>query len=233
MSDTTWIKLYRKIKDHEIISDPTALQIFVWILITVNYKTGKMTSSRSVASQELKIKPRTFHKALTERLQQKYNLVTLSSDNKKTIISVNNWNKYQGLSDSVGDNKTLKRGQQSDSTQAAQEIKNNKNIYTSNEVKIFSYFSFKDKMIENERVEQIAKEYDIRPKDVIYCLRDMLSKQSEKGVKIKNVKSRLNTWINNSIRWHKVATLSSKEEKNKPRLSPEDKWILKNVTIKE
>ena len=57
----------------------------------------------------------------------------------------------------------------------------------------------------------------------------MLSKSSEKNIEIKNVKLKLNTWINNATRWHKVATLTAKGENKKPLTLEE--WYLKNEGI--
>lgn len=92
------------------MQDPTALQIFVWILITVDRKTGSKRTGRFAASDELGMAPRTFHKALTERLAERYDLVTLTSDNKGTLISLKNWDEYQHN----GDTKVTTKGQQSD-----------------------------------------------------------------------------------------------------------------------
>jgi hypothetical protein len=125
MENKTYIKLFRKLKDHEVFSDEKALRIFIWILLTVDYKTGKMKSGRFWAAERLDMKPRTYHKVLTERLEKRYKLVTLFSDNKKTVISVNKWHEYQGDSDTTSDNKVTTKGQQSDTTQ---EVKNKRSI---------------------------------------------------------------------------------------------------------
>jgi len=229
--NTTFIKLYRKLKYHEIIRDSTAFHIFIWILICVDYKTGSMISGRFWASSLLDIKPRTYHKAL-KRLEKKYDLVTLFSDNKKTTILVNNWGRYQGSSDTLGDNKVTTKGQQSDTNQEVKEVKEIKEVYTSNESKIFSYF--KDLKVDNEKIVSLGKEFDVRPKDVVWCIRDMIGKSDEKGLEIKNVRAKLKTWINNSIRWHKVATLTQKEQtKPKPRLTEDDKLALEILKIRE
>lgn len=222
--NTTWIKLFRKLKDHEIMRDSLAVHVFVWILISVDYKTGSMVSGRFWASSLLGIKDTTYYKVL-KRLEKKYNLVTLSGNNKNTIVLVKNWNKYQGDSNTTSDNEVTTKGQQSNTNQ---EIKEIKNIYNSNEVKIFSYFnSLKE---DETKIVELAKEFDVRPKDIVYVIREMLSKESEKEKLILNVKSKFNTYMNNSIRWHKVATLSDKEnqekQKKKVKLSKEDQEAL-------
>lgn len=117
MDNQGWIKLHRKLADHDILKDATSLQIFIWLLLNVDRQTGKYITGRFVAAQVLGMKPRTFHKALSERLQHRYDLVTLSSDNKKTIIYLKNWDKYQILSDTHSDTKVTTKGQQSDTKQ--------------------------------------------------------------------------------------------------------------------
>lgn len=216
-------------KEHEIMRDPTALQIFIWILISVDYKTGKMISGRFWASSILGVNPNTYYKSL-KRLEKKYNLVTLHGNNKNTTILVNKWDQYQKdvttTSNTNGNNKVTTGQQQSNTNQEIKEIKEIKNIYNSNEAIIFSYFEKLDES--DERVVAIAKEFDIRPKDVVYVVREMLSVESDKGREIKSVKLKLNRYINNAIRWHKVSTISSKEKKGKkPKLSEEDQQIKK------
>ncbi len=209
--------------------DPTALQIFIWILISVDYKTGKMISGRFFASKILNIKPRTFHKALSERCQHRYKLVTLSSDNKKTIISVNNWDKYQLSSDSSSDKLVTSKGQQSDTIQ---EYKNKrieektKNPIISNDI----FFSPFKSDLDTTTLEK-AKKFDVRPKDIAYCANvahEWTRGHDKKTDTNEGWDSFFNTWILRSLRRHEIATLSSKEEsKPKPKVNSEDEFIKK------
>jgi hypothetical protein len=198
----------------------------MWILCSVKYETGKMISGRFWGANILGLKDTTYY-GILKRLEKKYDLLTLSSNNKNTVILVKNWSKYQGDTDISTDNKLTTNRQQTDTIQEER----NKNIYTSNENKIFSYFGNLGES--NQKIIDIAKEFDIRPKDVIWCIRDMLSKSSEKNIEIKNVKLKLNTWINNATRWHKVATLTAKGELKKPKYKDIEDYYLKEegVTI--
>ena len=92
--NNTWIKLYRKIIEHDVFRDESAFRVFMWILCSVDYKTGSMRSGRFWASELLGIKAPTYQKIL-KRLEEKYNLVSLKSSNKFTIILVNKWKEYQ------------------------------------------------------------------------------------------------------------------------------------------
>lgn len=89
-----WIKLYRKSKDNPLMRDYTAWGIFCWILLTVDRKTAEMTLGRFWASEYFKISPNTFYSAL-KRLEKKYKVITLSSNNRFTTVRVLNWAKYQ------------------------------------------------------------------------------------------------------------------------------------------
>ena len=223
--NNTWIKLYRKIIEHDVFRDESAFRVFMWILCSVKYETGKMISGRFWGANILGLKDTTYY-GILKRLEKKYNLLTLSSNNKNTVILVKNWSKYQGDTDISTDNKLTTNRQQTDTIQEER----NKNIYTSNESKIFSYFGNLGES--NQKIIDIAKEFDIRPKDVIWCIRDMHSRSSDKNVEIKNVKSKLNIWINNAIRWHKVAMLTSKEEEKKPKYKDIDEFYLKTEGVK-
>src|SRR5260221_11975385 len=92
--DNSWIKLFRKARDNEIMTDPIAWTLFTYILLTVNRETGSMKTGRVYLSTILKINQSTIYKALL-RLQQKYNLVTTVRTTTHTEITVSKWDVYQ------------------------------------------------------------------------------------------------------------------------------------------
>lgn len=123
--DNTWVKLYRKLGDNEIMQDSTALQVFIWILLQVNKKTGELTTGRFIGSRELGLNSNTFYKAL-KRLEKKHKIVTLTSNNKYTTVSLLNWSKYNQYNESVtqsGNNKVTTKEQQSNTPIYIQDIK--------------------------------------------------------------------------------------------------------------
>lgn len=182
----TYIKLFRKLRSHPIMGDPTALQIFIWILISVDYKNGSMVSGRYWASEELKIKPRTFHKALTERLRDRYDLVTLSSDNKNTTISVKNWYKYQLASDTTSDSPVTPKGQQSDTNQEYKNIRNNTYRHIS--------------CLSNTKLhEEIANQYHVGVGIVKSLSEEMVLYCQSRGKKYSNYKAALQNWLRRRI----------------------------------
>ncbi len=151
--------------------------------------------------------------------------IDIKTDNRiSTVMSIKNYDIKQSFGQQTVQQTVQQTGNRQDTNNKE---KKEKNIYTSNESLIFSYFgNLKES---NQKIVDIAKEFDIRPKDVIWCIRDMLSKSSEKNIEISNVKSKLNTWINNATRWHSVATLTAKGENKKPPTLEE--YYLKNEGV--
>jgi len=94
MEDSSWIKLYRKLDNNEIIRDTHALQLFIFLLINVPRETGEYSTGRKLLAAQLGVKEATVYAALM-RLQRKYHMVQVSSNNKYTTIRLLNWAKYQ------------------------------------------------------------------------------------------------------------------------------------------
>ena len=112
MENDGWIKLYRKLNKNQVLQDAVAWQIFTWLLLNVDRKTGKYNTGRIYISRELKINESTCYKAI-KRLEKKYKMVTLVGNNKFTTFFIYNWFKYQGDGNSSGNNKVTTKEQQS------------------------------------------------------------------------------------------------------------------------
>lgn len=121
MDNNTWVKLYRKIQNNNILSDGPALQIFIWALTKVNKDTGEMTTGRFLGAEQLKLKPSTFYKAVL-RLKQNYKVIDTTSNNRMTTIRVLNWDKYQSSSSVVTQAVTTKEQQSNNKVTHIQEI---------------------------------------------------------------------------------------------------------------
>lgn len=89
-----YIKLYSKIIHSDIFHDEKALKVFIWILCTVDYKTGKMRFGRFNASTILDINPNSLYHVIS-RLSKKYKIINIKTNNKFSEVSVLNWAKYQ------------------------------------------------------------------------------------------------------------------------------------------
>lgn len=113
--DNSWVKLYRKVGDNPIMLDDKACRVFLWLLIHVNKKTGQLTAGRFQISQDLRINPSTIYKVL-QRLEKKYQICNIKSNNKFTEISLTNWAKYNPYDEKVtqdDNNKVTTKEQQS------------------------------------------------------------------------------------------------------------------------
>lgn len=88
-----WLKLYKKIGEHEIIADHTALALFIWLLTHVK-QDGTVRVSRFYMAGILNIKPGTYYDALM-RLVKTYKVATARPTPHYTIITLIHWAKYQ------------------------------------------------------------------------------------------------------------------------------------------
>jgi len=123
MMNSSWIKLYRKLLNNkELLRDHTGLAVFIWLLLRADYKTGKVETGRFVASQDLGMNPNTFYKALTRLRNRK--MVTQSSNNRFTTISITNWHQFQGTGNSGGNNKVTTGQQQSNTIKEVKKLRN-------------------------------------------------------------------------------------------------------------
>lgn len=218
MKNNGWIKLYRQLRNHDILKDSTALQIFIWLLIIVDRKTGKYTTGRFTASEELGIKPRTFHKALTERICKKYKLVTLTSDNKKTTILLNNWELYQSIGDSSSDNKVTTKGQQSDTKQEYKNIRI-KEVLVKTNTDLESNKILIDLLIENFENFYKHKPIDKKPRYEAWNLLRKIKKayqDIEREFEIESYKRHILSyfrWLTNQFGGESIETMSAVRRK--------------------
>lgn len=117
----SWIKFYRKICDHAVFDDPTALRVFLWMLCKADYQTGTLTVSRRRTAKILSLNPSTFRDALV-RLQAHHLLDVNPTTSSYTTIRLLQWDKYQPQNFSP----SLRR--QSDDTYIRNKNKENKEM---------------------------------------------------------------------------------------------------------
>lgn len=156
MSEVGWIKLYRKSKNNSLMTDFTAWGIFSWIMLSVDRATGEMTIGRFWASQYFSIPPATFYSAL-KRLEKKYKVISLRSNNKMTTVRVLSWAKYQEFDDVA----TTNQQQINNKSTHIQEVKNKevKNIII-NDKNSDEFSELKDSLnIPEQPVKGISHEF--------------------------------------------------------------------------
>ena len=139
MSDG-FIKLYRSLLKWEWYKSPNTKIVFLHLLLNANWEDssfrgyevprGSLVVGRKKLSEELGISERAVRVALNHL--QMTNEVTIKATNKFSIITIVNWEKYQGYSEEVTNKMTNKM---SDKRQTNDHIKEYKNIRNKEEKK--------------------------------------------------------------------------------------------------
>ena len=144
MENDTWIKLYRKLLQSPIFENEKALKIWVWCLLKATHserkqlvglqvlelKNGQFIFGRKKASEELKMTESTIYKYI--KLLKELQMISIKSNNKFSIITVEKWEDYQEIK-TKKNNKVTTKEQQSNTNK---NVKNVKNIYK--EIKDFT-----------------------------------------------------------------------------------------------
>lgn len=157
-----WLKLWRKTEDSAVFKDTNAWHVFCYLLLKAQWKKDKYSCSfegeqiylqrgevvigRYLMAKALQMPPSTVRNSLT-RLFQKYRIISLKTDNKRTIVTLLNWDTYQN-EESKQDNERTTRGQQLDTNQEGKEVKNEKIVCdkkTSHSLTGYFKDSFKNK----------------------------------------------------------------------------------------
>lgn len=105
-----YIQLWRKIEDSAIFRDSHAFHLFTYLLVKAQYQDekysctfkgqqiylqrGQVITGRYELSKAINLPPSTVRDTL-KRLEEKYQSITLKSDNKATIITLLKWDTYQ------------------------------------------------------------------------------------------------------------------------------------------
>ncbi len=155
MEDKSYIKLFRKLLNSPIFENEKALKIWIWCLLKATHKErlqlvgqqevtlqkGQFVFGRKRASEELKMSESTIYKYI--KLLEKLQMISINSNNKFSVITVEKWEEYQ-VEELKDNNKVTTKEQQSNTN------KNVKNIY------LYLYNKYK-KQIEEQpnRVVQI------------------------------------------------------------------------------
>ena len=148
MENLSWVKLYRKLADHEMWSeDNKASFLFVTLLMKADRRTATWTGGRKKLALMTGYKESTVWGALL-RLQNRQ-MVCLSTDSKKTRVLICNFERYQQQTD----NKPTAARQQTDTIQ--EERIKNKEINSNVEVQR-TYDFFIEKFGKNPKTYKLT-----------------------------------------------------------------------------
>lgn len=129
MSGKGWIKLHRKLMDNPIFDNPNLLRVWLWCLLkashdhhqqmvglqVVDLEPGRFVTGRFKGANELGINPSTFYKYL--KILEEMQMINLKSNNKMTIVTIENWRKYQ-----TGDTEAYQQNNNNVSTKTLKEL---------------------------------------------------------------------------------------------------------------
>jgi hypothetical protein len=87
-----WIKLYRKILEHDVFTDDKGFKVFMYMLLSANSK-GELRISRYRTAEALDMNPNTFREVIKRLVR--YELITTINTNQFTRVLILNWTKYQ------------------------------------------------------------------------------------------------------------------------------------------
>lgn len=144
-----YIKLYRKLIKSPIFQNEKLLKIWIWCLCRANHcdtetivglrkvqlQKGQFVFGLIKASQELQIPKTTLYRNLKTLCE--FGMIRIDSGNKFSVVTIENWEKYQCL-DTVNEKQTeSKRKTNGKQTETDKNVKNDKNniyIYSSEEI---------------------------------------------------------------------------------------------------
>lgn len=133
-----WVKLHRRIMGSSVWNNPRLLKVWIWCLLKASHKShtvlvgntpvellpGQFIFGRNEAAEELKINPSTLYKDM--QLLKKMKNLDIKSNNKFSVVSVENWGLYQSMDDEVEQVKEQQRN--NNVTTKEQQRNTNKNV---------------------------------------------------------------------------------------------------------
>lgn len=198
-----WIKLYRKILDNKLYRhDPNAIRLFIHLLLTVDKRTGSRDTGRFQLSYELDMNPNTIY-AATKRLE-KAEMITQVSNNKYSVISICNWQEYQG-NGNTQDNNQITTRQQQDNTIQEVRIKNKEYNPPISPLSKISCLT-------DELAGAVAKQYHVAPGRVRDVMENLKLYCQSKGKRYQDYSATLKTWVRRDIAEGKIPVLKEVKE---------------------
>lgn len=151
-----YIKVYRKILTSAVFSNANTLKVWIWCLVRANWydatamfdgkeivlKLGQLITGRYTGSEQCEMNPSTFYRCL-KKLEEIGNIV-IKSDNKKSLITIVNYEAYQGQMFSEwqqGNNKVTAKEQQSNTDKEVKKERSKEERVPPTKEDVDNYFS--------------------------------------------------------------------------------------------
>lgn len=104
-----WIKFHRSTLESLVFDNPKLLKVWIWCLCKaffeekeqivgkqiVHLEKGQFIFGRLSASSELKLNDRTVYDYM--KILEKLEMIAIKSNNKFSIVTINNYDSYQGI----------------------------------------------------------------------------------------------------------------------------------------
>ena len=201
---TGFIKLHRKLLENPVFKNPELLQLFLYCLLRASHKPikmyfgdeeleigkGQFITGRFELAKDLHQNESSTYKRLV-RLKNLH-MVALKSNNKNTLVTVQNWDIYQSINNELdnvwteegqqNNNKITTKEQQSNNKVThtrSKECKNEKNVKNEKKKDIKTYSEQFNDFTDNEELKNtLFAFYDMRekqkPKMTDYAVKLML-----------------------------------------------------------
>ena len=229
-----WVKIYRQLLDNEhLANDNTACLLFIKLILVADKNTGVFTTGRFRLAELANEKPTTVYKVL-KRLQ-KWGMIELSSNNKRTTIYLCNFKDFQQDSN----NKVTTKGQQSNNKvtlnkNKEERIKNNIKS-NSNEVRrVYDFYIEKFSVNENAFKLTPARSAKINARlrdSGIEMLLEAILRTSEsdfhRGVNDRGWRANLDFIIRSYEQVEKLSTMAVSKQMSEDELFKieQEKWL--------
>ena len=140
--DRGYVKIWRKTVDSGLLQHPTALQVFMYLLLTTSHKeqkrivagssvkipAGSVLTGRAKLAAVLELSEKQVRTALG--LLEKLEIVTIKRANKYSIVSFVNWDRYQNERPAEGPAESPANGPGKGQVRATKQELKNININT-------------------------------------------------------------------------------------------------------
>lgn len=164
--DEGWIKLHRKSIYSQVFQNDGLWKVWTWCLMKANHednwvpiKTGRGTAEvfvkrgqfifgRKTAAKALKMKPRTVHKRML-KLENMRNCA-LKSDTHYTVVTILNYELYQGSGKAEGTTQGTGKGQPRDTNKNDKNEKNNGRSQKQNDPQVKGFLNYWKEIFQNE-----------------------------------------------------------------------------------